>query len=58
MPRPLLIYVLLLQDVVLKSKTGEPVTLQQVFKELKLSAYDLNVDSLDVHVSNVESCNC
>ncbi|RWS31777.1 AMP deaminase 2-like protein [Leptotrombidium deliense] len=28
---------------------GKPMTLEQVFKELKLTSYDLSVDMLDVH---------
>ena len=30
-------------------RNGKEVSLSQVFKELNLRAYDLNVDNLDVH---------
>lgn len=30
-------------------KNGVPITLKMVFEEMKLDAYDLNVDILDVH---------
>ena len=35
-------------EVVINSK-GNRQTLSQVFEELQLRAYDLNVDNLDVH---------
>ncbi len=36
-------------DVVCLDK-GEPLTLNQVFESMNLTAYDLTVDMLDVHV--------
>ncbi|XP_064618252.1 LOW QUALITY PROTEIN: AMP deaminase 2-like [Liolophura sinensis] len=36
-------------DQVYKDKSGEVLTLQQVFETLNLTPYDLNVDMLDVH---------
>lgn len=36
-------------DVVCKGDDGKPMTLAQVFRSLKITAYDLSVDMLDVH---------
>lgn len=36
-------------EVVCLNKKGQELTLNQVFEEMKLSAYDLTVDMLDVH---------
>lgn len=36
-------------DVVCIGENGRPMPLEQVFKSLKLTAYDLSVDMLDVH---------
>ena len=36
-------------DIVCKDNNGEPMTLEQVFKSLNISSYDLSVDMLDVH---------
>lgn len=32
-------------------RDGQPLTLQQVFDSLKLTAYDLSIDTLDMHAS-------
>lgn len=37
------------QDEVYEDPNGSKMTLEDVFKSLKLSAYDLSVDTLDVH---------
>jgi len=37
------------EEVVCKNREGKEMTLQQVFESLNLTAYDLNVDMLDVH---------
>jgi AMP deaminase len=39
---------LLLQDVVI-FRDGAALTLEQVFQSLKLTAYDLSIDTLDMH---------
>ncbi len=39
-------------DDVVKTRDGKPVTLSQVFKELNLTAYDLSIDTLDMHADN------
>lgn len=36
-------------DIVCKGDDGQPMTLEQVFQSLNISAYDLSVDMLDVH---------
>ncbi|XP_013422045.1 AMP deaminase 2 [Lingula anatina] len=36
-------------DVVCKDNNGKEMTLEEVFQSLNLTAYDLNVDMLDVH---------
>lgn len=36
-------------DIVCKDSDGEPMTLEQVFKSLDITSYDLSVDMLDVH---------
>lgn len=36
-------------DIVCKDSDGELMTLEQVFKSLNISSYDLSVDMLDVH---------
>lgn len=36
-------------DTVCKGDDGKPMTLEQVFQSLNISAYDLSVDMLDVH---------
>lgn len=36
-------------EVVCLNKKGQELTLNQVFEEMNLSAYDLTVDMLDVH---------
>ena len=37
---------------VVKTRDGKDVTLAQVFKELNLTAYDLSIDTLDMHADN------
>jgi AMP deaminase len=37
---------------VVKTREGKPVTLAQVFQELGLTAYDLSIDTLDMHADN------
>jgi AMP deaminase len=39
---------MLIQDVVIY-RDGAELTLEQVFDSLKLSAYDLSIDTLDMH---------
>ena len=39
---------MLIQDVVIH-RDGADLTLEQVFDSLKLSAYDLSIDTLDMH---------
>ena len=40
--------------VCLDKKTNEPITLKQLMEQLGISAYDMNIDNLDVHaVRNV-----
>ena len=39
-------------DEVVLSKDGTQLTLSQVFASLNLTAYDLSIDTLDMHVSN------
>jgi AMP deaminase len=39
-------------DEVVLSKNGTQLTLSQVFASLNLTAYDLSIDTLDMHVSN------
>lgn len=36
-------------DIVCKDSQGKPMTLEEVFKSLNISSYDLSVDMLDVH---------
>lgn len=36
-------------DIVCKDSQGKPMSLDQVFKSLNISSYDLSVDMLDVH---------
>lgn len=36
-------------DDVCIGENGKPMTLKQVFQSMKLTAYDLTVDMLDVH---------
>jgi AMP deaminase len=36
-------------DIVCKDSSGKPLTLEEVFKTLNISSYDLSVDMLDVH---------
>lgn len=40
------------EDVVI-FRDGKELTLEEVFQSLKLTAYDLNIDTLDMHVSLV-----
>jgi len=42
-------------DVVIDSK-GVHLTLQQLFDEMNLKAYDLSVDTLDVHAVSASYC--
>lgn len=37
---------------VVKERDGQPVTLAQVFRELNLTAYDLSIDTLDMHADD------
>lgn len=37
------------KDRVVLEKDGQKMTLQEVFRHLGMNAYDLTVDSLDVH---------
>ena len=39
-------------DVVACSKEGEQLTLGEVFSSLNLTAYDLSIDTLDMHAHN------
>lgn len=41
-------HVTVLQDIVI-FRDGAELTLEQVFQSLKLSAYDLSIDTLDMH---------
>jgi AMP deaminase len=43
-----LINIMVLQDVVI-FRDGAELTLQQVFESLHLTAYDLSIDTLDMH---------
>jgi AMP deaminase len=38
------------QDEVVIFRDGKYLTLREVFESLKLTGYDLNVDTLDMHV--------
>ena len=42
-----------LSQVVLKDRDGAEMTLREVFASLNLTAYDLNVDMLDVHAVSI-----
>ena len=39
-------------EVVAKGEKAQPMTLQQVFDEMKLTAYDLSIDALDMHTDS------
>lgn len=39
-------------EVVCLDKQGKEMTLKQLFQEMKLTAYELTVDMLDVHAVN------
>lgn len=36
-------------------RDGKEMTLGEVFKSLNLTAYDLSIDTLDVHVSDINT---
>lgn len=53
------------KEIVTCDKSGQMMTLKDVFKSMNLTAYDLTVDMLDVHavsiykffVSSIHTCN-
>ena len=52
--RTLFTDVLYAQEIVIH-RDGKHLTLQEVFESLKLTAYDLSIDTLDMHAHQVSS---